>query len=77
MSREQRHSSKEQLTQEELAELRRKLSTMSQAELEMHYKATHNACRSPARLPSPGMVQRLVQAWRELWKRRTRSGLWR
>jgi hypothetical protein len=77
VSRERRNTSKEQLSAQELAELREQLSRMSQSDLEINYKATHNACRSPDHLPSPGMMQRLVQAWRELWKRRKRTRLWR
>ncbi len=46
-----------------------KLETMPRHELETFYKATHNACRYTLRLPSPRLIQELVQAWRALRRR--------
>ena len=49
-----------------MEELRVKLESMPRHELETFYKATHNACRYVMRLPSPRLIQELVQAWRAL-----------
>jgi len=46
-----------------------KLEAMPRHELETFYKATHNACRYVLRLPSPRLIQELVQAWRALRRR--------
>ena len=54
----------------ELAELRRKLEAMPRHELEIFYKATHNACALRVRLPSARLIQELVQAWKILRKPR-------
>jgi len=56
----------EQLTSAELFELRRRLEAMPRHELEIFYKATHNACALRVRLPSPRLIQELVQAWKIL-----------
>ena len=58
--------SQEQLTPAELEELRRKLESMPQHELEIFYKASHNACALRMRVPSPRLIQELVQAWKAL-----------
>lgn len=42
---------------------------MPRHELETFYKATHNACRYVMRLPSPRLIQELVQAWEALRRR--------
>ena len=60
--------SQEQLTASELLELRRKLEAMPRHELEIFYKATHNARRYVMRLPSARLIQELVQAWKILRK---------
>jgi hypothetical protein len=61
--------SREQLTPEELSEVRRRLGAMSAYELEAFYRATLNACRYEAgRLPCPRVMQELVQAWKQLRK---------
>jgi hypothetical protein len=41
-------------------------------EIEIYYKATHNACRYEVngRVPSPRAMQELVTAWRALQKAR-------
>ena len=59
---------KEQLTTLELKELSDKLSAMKQFEVEIYYKATHNACRYDinGRVPCPRAIQELVQAWKAL-----------
>jgi len=59
----------EQLTRAELAARRVKLEAMPRHELATFYKATHNACRYVLRLPSPRLIQELVQAWRVLRSR--------
>jgi hypothetical protein len=59
---------REQLSAEQLAELRHKLAVMPQHELATFYRATHNACRYDMKLPSPRMIQELVQAWKQLRK---------
>lgn len=66
MARRPNAPSEEQLTTSELLELRRKLEAMPRHELEIFYKATHNACRYVMRLPSPRLIQELVQAWKIL-----------
>jgi hypothetical protein len=60
--------SREQLSADELVELRRQLAAMTQHELATFYRATHNACRYDMKLPSPRMIQELVQAWKQLRK---------
>jgi hypothetical protein len=60
--------SREQLSAEQLVELRRKPAAMPQHELATFYRATHNACRYDMELPSPRMIQELVQAWKQLRK---------
>ena len=66
MARRSTKPSSEQLTRAELETLRHRLDAMPRYELETFYKATHNACRYVVRLPSPRMIQELVQAWRAL-----------
>ena len=66
MARRSSSPSVEQLTRAEMEELRVKLDSMPRHELETFYKATHNACRYVMRLPSPRLIQELVQAWRAL-----------
>jgi len=69
MARRSTSPSREQLTRAELKALRAKLEAMPRHELETFYKATHNACRYELRLPSPRLIQELVQAWRVLGRR--------
>ena len=59
---------REQLNAEQLQALRRKLAAMSEHDLATFYRSTHNACRYEVRLPSPRMIQELVQAWKQLRK---------
>ena len=68
MARGSTSPSVEQLTRAELEALRVKLEAMPRHELETFYKATHNACRYVLRLPSPRLIQELVQAWRAMRK---------
>ena len=71
MARRPNTGSREQLNREELARLRAELEAMQPSELDIFYKATHNACAYNAmRVPSPRMIQELVQAWRVLRKRK-------
>lgn len=66
MARRPNSPSQEQMTSSELLELRRKLESMPRHELEIFYKATHNACALRVRPPSPRLIQELVQAWKIL-----------
>jgi hypothetical protein len=68
VARRLNNPSREQLTADQLQELRRRLAAMPQHELAMFYRSTHNACRYEVRLPSPRMIQELVQAWKQLRK---------
>jgi hypothetical protein len=69
MARRPNTGNREQLTPEELEELRRRLAAINLHELEIFYKATHNACRYEAgRVPCPRVIQELVQAWKLLRK---------
>jgi hypothetical protein len=56
-------SNREQLDAGQLAELRKTFAAMPQHELARFYRATYTACRYEVRLPSPRMIQELVQAW--------------
>jgi hypothetical protein len=68
MTRKPNVGSREQLTPGELADLRRRLAAMATYELEIFYKAAHNACRYEAagRVPCPRVIQEMVQAWKLL-----------
>lgn len=68
MARRPNTGSGEQLGRAELLDLRRTLEQMTRNELEVFYRATHNACRFVMRLPSPRLIQELVQAWKILRK---------
>jgi hypothetical protein len=70
MARRPNTGSRETLTAEELAELRARLTAMKPFELEIFYKATHNACRYSVngRVPCPRAIQEFVQAWKALRK---------
>jgi hypothetical protein len=69
MVRRSASPSVEQLTRGELEALRKKLEAMPRHELETFYQATHNACWYVLRLPSPRLIQELVQAWRAFRRR--------
>ena len=69
MARRPDHRAKEQLTATELDELRTRLEAMKVHEVEIYYKASHNACQYSVHLPSPRLVQELVAAWKVLRKR--------
>ena len=62
--------SRDQLTPAELTELRQRLASMKRHELEIYYKARHNACayNIENRVPSPRLIQEFVQAWKALRK---------
>jgi hypothetical protein len=64
--------SEEKLSVADLETYRQKLAQMTRTEAEREYIATHNACSLQAgRLPSPKLVQELVQAWKRLRAART------
>jgi hypothetical protein len=69
MARRPNHPATEQLDQAELGALRDRLAQMPRHQLEIFYRSTHNACRYVMRLPSPRLIQELVQAWKELRQR--------
>jgi len=66
MARRPNNAATEQLSAAELEELRQRLAAMPRHEVEIFYKAIHNACRYTFRLPSPRLIQELVRAWKEL-----------
>lgn len=68
MARRPNTGSGEQLAAADIQELRRRLEQMPRHDLEIFYRATHNACRYVMRLPSPRLIQELVQAWKILRK---------
>lgn len=72
MARRPNTGPKETLTPAELGALRTRLEGMKTYELEIFYKATHNACRYEVngRVPCPRIVQEFVQAWKALRKMR-------
>jgi len=72
MARRPNTGSRETLTVSELEELRTRLGGMKPFELEIFYKATHNACRYSVngRVPCPRAIQEFVQAWKALRKAR-------
>jgi len=65
-----RREKNEKLTQAELDQLRAKFTGMTGYQLDIEYKAIHNACRSPDHLPSPSLMQEFVQVWKELRRRK-------
>jgi hypothetical protein len=61
----------EVLSRKDLAELQRRLSMMSVTALQDFYQYTHSACRIfPGHFPSARAIQELVQAWKQIRKRR-------
>ena len=59
----------EVLTATELADLRRRLSTMKEHEVRSFYWSAHFRCElHEIRFPSARSVQELVQAWKQLRK---------
>lgn len=67
MPRRWQEASRRQLSEPELAALRERLKGMPRHELEIFYKATHNACAySVGKPPAPRAIQELVQAWKIL-----------
>jgi hypothetical protein len=57
------------LTKAELAELQRKLSTMSVTAIRDFYFAAHVRCRLEGdKVPAARSIQELVQAWKEVRK---------
>ena len=72
MARRPNTGSRETLSVGELEELRARLDAMKPFELEIFYKATHNACRYAVngRVPCPRAIQEFVQAWKALRKSR-------
>ncbi|MEI9976244.1 MAG: hypothetical protein WDO73_31880, partial [Ignavibacteriota bacterium] len=72
MARRPNTGSRETLSALELAALRQRLADMKPFEVEIYYKASHNACgyNVNGRVPSPRAVQEFVQAWKALRKMR-------
>jgi hypothetical protein len=63
-----REINNEKLTEADLVVLRKRLEAMTLSELEMFYRASHNACRYEFRIPAPIVVQEFVAAWKQLRK---------
>jgi hypothetical protein len=61
-----REINNEQLSEADLAALRKRLEAMTLSELEMFYRASHNSCRYEFRVPAPIVVQEFVTAWKQL-----------
>ena len=60
---------KQVLDEDDLEELRGKLSLMSLPRLKAYYQAIYLACRlQDGKVPPPRDIQKLVQAWRQLRK---------
>ena len=62
---------KQVLSREDLAELQRRLHQMSVTGVEDFYRTAYIACRLDGdRVPSPRLIQELVQAWKQMrkWK---------
>jgi hypothetical protein len=72
MARRPNTGSRETLTTMELEALRERLTAMKPFEIEIFYKATHNACRYNVngRVPCPRAIQEFVQAWKALRRNR-------
>jgi hypothetical protein len=65
------------LNRQELEEFRRGVEKMTRSELEVYYKACHNACRyENMRVASPQVVQQIVQVWRQLRKLKGGRMVW-
>ena len=61
------------LTKPELENLRRSLRDMEPLKITHIYQEAWHACRMAVHeLPSPEAIQVMVQAWKELWRRRRR-----
>jgi hypothetical protein len=59
----------EVLSRKDLAELRRRLSMMSQTAVQDFYRSAHLVCRlGPAHFPSARSIQEMVQAWKQMRK---------
>ena len=57
------------LSEEELKQLRYNLAHLSTDGVRQFYERAYEECRlAYDRLPSPRMMQTLVQVWRQLWK---------
>jgi hypothetical protein len=69
MARRPNSGRREKLNAEQLAEFRRRLATLSDAEIITQYKAALNACVYRHWPPAPVVVQEFVQVWKELRKR--------
>jgi hypothetical protein len=57
------------LTQAEADEYKRKLALISDAAVRAEYSAFWRACElRPDCVPRPGLIQRMLIAWKALWK---------
>ena len=62
------------LTRQQLADYRQQLAGMSKEELVIGYKAAHHVCgRIDKRVPSPRIIQELVQIWKQLREIKSRQ----
>ena len=69
MARRPNSGRREKLNAQQLVEFRRRLATLSDAEIITQYKAALNACLYRHWPPAPVVVQEFVQVWKELRKR--------
>jgi hypothetical protein len=58
------------MTEQELAELHRRLSLLSPFHVQEEYRAQIERCRFQSEVPPPYVIQRLVTIWKVLWKQR-------
>ena len=57
------------LSRNDLVELQRRLSMMSQMAVQDFYQRAYMVCRiGPGHFPSPRAIQELVQAWKQMRK---------
>jgi hypothetical protein len=58
------------MTEQELAELQRRLSHLSPFHVQEEYRAQIERCKLQSDVPRPYVIQRLVTIWKVLWKQR-------
>ena len=58
------------MTEQEIADLKRRLSLLSRQHVQQEYLAQIERCRLHGDVPPPYVMQRLVTIWRVLWRQR-------
>ena len=61
------------MTEQELAELQRRLSLLSPFHVQEEYRVQIERCKLQSDFPPPYVIQRLVTIWKVLWKPMERS----